>query len=251
MTPRRFTNTGRNQISVRYYLNQPKGRSESIILLSVNHPQFRLKLSTGERITPSEWNPNSQRPRRSHPNFNELTAYLDKLEHSVKAFQLSCKVEGREFTPEAIRSLMSDETKCNVPEPVQGFYEAYNEYLTLKRGKLSEGFLYKMGTLKKLIQDFESRHSYPVTFQSVNLNFHERFTSYLTNERGQLDSTSNKYIALLKAFMNWSLKLKKHTSVDFKDSDFKSTPVDSELIALTLEEVMSLFRLDLPAGSRL
>lgn len=251
MTPRRFSNTGRSQISVRFYLNTPRNRSGSIILLSVSHPAFRLKLSTGEKIPPTEWNPNSQRPRRSYANNSTLAAYLDKLEHDIKALQLTCKLEGKELTSDAIRSLMAKASGAGSVKKPTGFYEVYNEYLTLKQGKLADSFLTKMETLRKLIQDFEKRHAYPITFESVNLDFHERFTSYLTRDRGQLDSTSNKYVALLKLFMNWSLKLKKHKSVDFKDSDFKSTPVDSELIALTLDEVMALFKLELKEGSRL
>ena len=251
MAPQKSTHSARSQTSIRFYLNRPRNRGGSIILVSVSHPDFRLKLSTGVSIPPPAWNPNSQRPRKGHPNCDELTAYLDKLEQSIKTRHYQCKLDGQGFTPEAIRAIISESTGRGVVRKAVGFYESYREYLTLKRGKLSDAFLAKMEILMRLVQDFEKRYGYPITFESINLDFHERFTSYLTNDRGQLDSTSNKYIALLKSFMNWSLKLKKHTSVDFKDSDFRSTPVDSELIALTLDEVMALFRMDLEQGSRL
>lgn len=163
----------------------------------------------------------------------------------------TAKMEGKEITPEAIRKLLGHSKSIEAERTVQGFYEVFEEYLAVKKGKLSPGFLYKMGTLMSLIQTFERKYSYRITFESIDLNFHEKFTSYLTNDRGQLDSTSSKYVSLLKSFMNWSLKLKKHTSTGFKDSDFKSPSIESELIALTLDELMSLYRLDLELGSRL
>lgn len=251
MTPRRFTKTPRKHTSVRFYLNTPKRSSGSVILMLVRHYQFNFKLSTGQSIAPADWNANTQRPRRSHPFTDELTAYLDSMEHTVKRLELEYKVNRKPLTAEAIRSIFSNTSEQSVPKLQQSFYDAFNEYLNLKKGKLSGGFLTKMATLKKLVREFEERYSYPISFESINMEFYERFTSYLTNDRGQLDSTSNKYMALLKSFLNWSLKLKKHQSVDFKDSDFKSNPVDSELIALTLDEVMSLFSLNLVAGSRL
>jgi integrase len=251
MTPRRFTHNSNGILTVRFYLNHPRSRKETSILISVHHPSFRLKVSTGELIAPNDWNPNSQRPRKSYVNHFELTGYLDYIEQSIKALNIKAKMEAQELTPEAIRTLFRSSTHKESETTVQGFYESYREYLEVKQGKLSKGFLYKMGTLMKLIQDFEKCYSYTITFESIDLNFYERFTSYLTNDRNQLDSTSNKYLALLKGFMNWSFKLKKHTNLTYKDSDFKSTPVESELIALTLDELMSLYRLELVQGSRL
>lgn len=251
MAPRRFANTPRRQTSVKFYLNTPKRTTGSVILMVVRHHQFSMKLTTGQSIAPSEWNLKHQRPRRSYPCAEELTAALDDMEHKVKRLELEHKVNGKSLTAEAIRSLLVGDYEHPKAKPKQEFYEAFDEYLTLKQGKLSGGFLHKMAMLKRHIREFEQSHSYVISFDTINMEFYERFTSYLTNDRGQLDSTSFKYLALLKTFMNWSLKMKKHTSLDFKDSDFKSTSIESELIALTLDEVMSLYQLELTAGSRL
>lgn len=241
----------RKSTTINFYLKHPTSVSDSIILLVMNCPAFIAKVSTGERIAVKDWNKNTQRPRKSYRHFESLNTFLNQTSDKAKESELRAKNESRPFTPERLRFDLEHAAGTNSKNSATGFFAEFDQYLNVKEGKLSPAFLAKMRTLKKHLHEFQKSKSYPITFERVNLEFHELFTSYLLKDKNQLDSTLNKYVALLKNFMNWTLKLKKHKSVDFKDSDFSSSSIESELIALTLDEVLALYNFDLKNCERL
>ena len=69
----------------KFILKEPKAKEETLVYLFYNYQYKRFKYSTGEKINPKYWNPNSQRAKeskqfREHPEFNSR---LDNFERGI------------------------------------------------------------------------------------------------------------------------------------------------------------------------
>ena len=66
---------------------EPNKNEETLIYMLFNYHNKRLKLSTGRKIHPKQWNndPKVQRARKTLPYNTELNAILDKQAALIKA----------------------------------------------------------------------------------------------------------------------------------------------------------------------
>jgi len=108
------------------------------------------------------------------------------------------------------------------------FLMVFNEYVEHLKDTKSPLTVKKFETLNKRLIEFSSVFNYPLTFESIDLNFYDKFKKYLLNidnptrkRKGLLNDSIGKYMANLKTFMQWTLDRNHHTNTAFHKKQFK------------------------------
>jgi integrase len=111
------------------------------------------------------------------------------------------------------------------------FYDKYDEYLEMikppiKAAQTVKGFV----TCFNKIREFEKEKEYILSFDSINIEFFEKFRLYMFDEKKYASNYFVKVIATIKTFMNWAVDRGYTTNVIYKK--FKTTEKEVDIIAL-------------------
>ena len=79
-------------------------------------------------------------------------------------------------------------------------------------------------------------------FDSIDSTFFEKLQDYTFTERKNKNSYFAFIIKVLKTFMNWSLDKEYHNNLKYKK--FKAREDETEIIYLTMDELMKLYNHD-------
>ena len=96
----------------------------------------------------------------------------------------------------------------------------------------------------KVIKDFQEKARYPLNFDSIDMEFYEKFLAFQASQ-GYFMNTIATVIKNLKVFMNEALDKGLTKNVAFKSRKFKKVQEESESIYLTQAEITEIYNLDL------
>lgn len=238
----------------KFILKEPTSKSETLIYLNYNYQYKRFKYSTGEKINPKYWNSGKQRAKetkqfREYPEFNSR---LDLIENGINTVFRKLLNDGiqpnNEIIKKALENELSDHIVHSNKDSLFEFIEKYtlesklNKTLgTIKVYKTSFGYLKKYAThINKQID-----------FDSITLEFYNKYTSFLTHDYNLSANTVGKHIKTLKTFMNEATERGLHNNLEFKKRKFKTLREESDSIYLTLEELKKIENLTLIANPKL
>ncbi len=100
-------------------------------------------------------------------------------------------------------------------------------------------------TLKRLKQFCKHQEISDLSFDDINLEFHDNFKRFLLNSKICAIPGFNVHIKNLKKCMRLAMEKKLHNNSDFRHRLFKKIPVESNKIYLTREEIQRIEELDL------
>lgn len=237
--------------TVNFYLKEPEAKTETLIYLVYYCESFRLKISTGEKILPKNWNSEQQRVKKSYPGYSDFNDFLDKLAEEAKRIPRASLGQGKSVSKDEMKEELLIFLGKDRKQVERGFFEALEEFIAIKKGKLSVNYLKSVTTLKNHIKTFESKRKYKVTFERVNLAFYEHFTSYLYTDCLQTNNTVGTNISRLKHFLKWASRMGYNKFTEYKADEFKAIESETEIIYLTEKELLKLYEHPLPFGSKL
>ncbi len=237
--------------TVNFYLKETESKTETVLYLVYFCEAFRLKISTGEKIHPKKWNKISQRAKKSFTGYTDFNIFLDELAEEAKRIPRRIISERRGVTSDELKEGLLLFLGKQHKEAELGVFEALEEFLETKKGKLSSNYLKSVTTLKNHLQVFEKKKRYKISFQKLNLAFYELFTSYLYNDCHQTNNTVGTNISRLKHFLKWSGKMGYNKFTDYTESEFKAIESETETIYLTEAELFKLYEHPLKVNSKL
>lgn len=234
---------------VNFYLKDADAKEASLIYLYFSFDNKRIKVSSGESVKPSLWNAKSQRVKSSASDSNEINHSLEKLAADVMKMYRQMKLAEEQVTPAAIRNKI-DILKTGKPTKHDffGFCESFIASVSHMRTKGTIG-IYR-NTLANL-NEFRESTGAKVDFNTIDLNFYNDFTDYLTRKKLYSTNTVAKNIKTIKTFLNEATERGLNTKIDYKSKKFKVVTEDTESIYLNEKEIEKLFHLDLSKNPRL
>ena len=221
-----------------YILKDPSAKVKTLIYFTYYFNARQLKLSTGEKILPRDWNSAKRRPRANAPMSATLTLFLDRFETRAKEIHLKMKAD---FVPitvnllrEAIiRDLRTGGKKENLTQFISNFIEESKE--TRKPGSLE---VYK--SVEKMLAGYHAAKD----FDDINSKWFERFQAYM--ERGKYSANYiGKNVAIIKELMTIAKKRGLHRNLEYKDTDYKKPSESVETIYLTENELLTMYGIEL------
>lgn len=119
------------------------------------------------------------------------------------------------------------------------FFISFQEFIDTNRSTKAHSTIKIYNTVMGFLKQFQKHSNYKLSFDSINIDFNERFRDYCFEERKILNNYYGKLISILKIFMNWSLERGYHNNLKFKK--FKRVEDNIEVIYLTMEELKILY----------
>lgn len=252
-------------MKVTFYLDKPDAK-RSVVMVNVALKGQRIRLGTGISIDTADWNTKRQEPKPSDPHINAnrkkleaIRAYVnqayndltftdnDQLKHDGDIQNLKVRIQSFLTFNESHRK--------GSPSFQQGFTEFIENYtlhtrtgmVTAQRPAPCTIELYKR--TRDTIIDFSKATRYPLTYESIDQTFYQKFFAYQSQEKGLVDASISNFIKILKTYMKWSKQKGYHATQAYES--FYRDKRNADTLALTVDELRLIRDVDLSSNPKL
>ena len=97
----------------------------------------------------------------------------------------------------------------------------------------------------KTLKEFENNTGYLVSFESINLDFYNRFQNYMIKSLNHSLNTFGKRIKTIKSIMNYATEMGINKNLEYQKKSFRVLSKKTKRIYLTIEEISKLQKLNL------
>ncbi|TPV33219.1 integrase [Paucihalobacter ruber] len=227
-----------------FFLKKPKSNEKTLILFTCYFKDEAKKFvySTGEVIEPKYWNATEKMPYKSGRNVApDVVSILEQLNRYSSVFYKVVerfKLMEQTFTASDLKNEFNKEFKKFAIDKNQ-FYQVFEEFINQKKGlrEWKPSTKKRYDYLKTLLEDFEEKENYKISFNTINEKFYNKFLEFCYTTRNHYSNTVARNVGLLKTFLNWSLEQR----ISFRD-DFRKFKTPKKVI--TRQEALSLDQLN-------
>jgi len=201
---------------------------------------YVVTLSTGELIDANQWDHKGQRVLKTARGSKEINDLLQARADNLQQAYRELRISNVNPTPDLmLEQLRKNDQLKKGGERSRGksVFDIFDNYLDAKHNSISPCFTEMMKRTKRHLIAFAPDY---LSFEDIDLNFMERFSSYLT-DRGFSINTVGSYIRRLKIFLNYATKNGDTSNLRFKGFTPKSH--DPEIFFLTMVELKKLMSL--------
>ena len=232
-------------MQVSFHLRQDKVKKSGAMpirmLISANGFKY-FKVVSGIDCKKPHWDERNQRiknSRKSEPyNYSlEYNKILDDTENDAKKLfrymLLNNIMPSKNFIAERLD---------NGPSTIDlshEFLPAFDEFIEKGKNIKAKGTLKKYKSVLNFYKSFSEDTDYQLRFDTITIDFFEKFRDYCFEEKNTLNNYFAKLISILKTFMNWAYERGYHSNLAFKK--FKASGQETEVIYLTMDELMALY----------
>ncbi|MBN8837089.1 MAG: site-specific integrase [Sphingobacteriia bacterium] len=233
-----------------FILKEPKATKETLVYLLYNSNGVRVKVTTGRKIHPKYWNPETQRAKQvkdfPHSQFNNVLKTLDGL---INKRELDLINEGKPITPENLKKpiieYLNKETTAFSRLTFKQFIEDYIKKSTKKPNTIKQ-----YNTSSNRLKSYETNRRKNIDFDDVNLEFYEDFNRYMIEKNYSLNSIGTS-VKNIKVFMNEAVEKGLTKNLEFRNKKFKIVEEETENIYLTEQEIKAIYEYDFSDNPRL
>ena len=211
----------------------------------------RLYYAFGQMIRIKDWNESKQRIKKKDATTADgkfsLNDLLDSLEDlCIKTYNES--LPGGIPAPGVIKKALEafvNQNHNDVGKPA--FFLLADRFINgeIKNKGKEKSIRTRLNyqTVTDHLKTFEIKKKYPITFDSITLDFFYSYTSFLKNITGLATNSIAKDISIIKVFMGEAVDLGFTTNMQFKHSKFSYTEEETDQVYLTEKELHTLYKL--------
>ena len=246
---------------LKFYLKEPNQENATSLFFMFNYGAFEiingkkryrpLKYYISESIEPKHWNREEERARRTYRQYSEFNTRIQAIETAVYDTYRRLLNDNVEVNNDVLKTeldaLFSPEVQeTSKPMEFMDFFQHYTEtadhaYNTTKT--------YKQ-TFRDL-REYEQANRVKLTFEKVDLDFHNSFISFLQKTRNFAPNTIGQRIKNIKTVLRASHDRGLHDNRDYQKKSFSKPREQTTAIYLCENELMRLYNLDLSKNERL
>jgi site-specific recombinase XerD len=225
---------------------KPKTNGIYSVVVRITFNRKITTLTTGVRISQTQWNETTSQVLQAHPNFQLLNKTITEFYLKVQKVTLQLESDN-EFTIEALRERLSDNYKA--PATVKRVYfKDYGDQLVsdlISINKAGNAMVYKVA-----IKRFDEYVKNPkLKFTDINYNLLDGFKRQLLKD-GVKQNTISNYFRTIRAVYNKAIKAK---LVDRSHYPFLDIPIKTERTAkraITVDELVKIANIELKPKSQ-
>lgn len=240
---------------VRFKLNAIKdGEGYVLAAISLGNRQ-RFFYNPGAKVEVKYWDKAKGRAKftAKHPEYVEVNALLNEIENILTQIWEETKgnITPEEYRNEVLYRTGQKERPGDAP-PVPTFPEFAAQYVEQRRQSVNaKRNTWKVyGTVANYLAQFAEETGQKLTFEQIDHNFAHAFTNWCYSKPRELSTNyAAKVFSVIRQFMREAERRKLHHNTDYKDFSIKTEKVTQ--IALTWEELDTLYELDLSDNQRL
>lgn len=210
------------------------------IRLIVSNNKIRIRKSIEAKTRIDDWdrdsffikNPKKGESYNKYKEYNKtISSIKEKVENIFKYFEYN-------EIPFSKNLFLEKFEKSEIKVTID-FFDAFDEYIEVSKLTKTNSTIIKIRSVKNFITAFKEHSSFNLRLDNIDFRFEESFMDYCFNTKKTLNNYYAKILKTLKAFLNWSYERGYHKSLEFKK--IKSKEDDTEVIYLTIEELMKLY----------
>lgn len=221
-----------------YYLAAYASRSgERAILLRFRYHNLNLKMPTGLRIKPEDWDKRRQRPRMGFRYYQQYVAVLDKMEDLMRSAYYNSYLT-RIPAPDELRAAVEAGMRPVEPETVLAYARRFVSSRTESHSVTSVR-LYRRTV--DLLEQFDPAS----TFAHIDMDWLDRFKAFLM-AKGFEQNTVAKHFATLRTIINDATDRGANTSMKYKTRAVSVGRVTTTKVFLDEDELMRLYKAKMP-----
>ena len=238
-------------ISIKFYLDKKSKKPEKTIFAYIGGVnKKRFVKHTGYKIHPKDWDQKNQQPKRAVVDYSIIIAHLTYLKSKIN--DLNSQLFRRDIpisTELFERELDKIFKKEMVEDYCKKFYEAFDEFLKIKKNQLSVRTIQKYNSLLNHLTEFQKSFGEEISFINIDNRFKDHFNNFLIDVKKQTNNTIEKYFSCLKTFLKWAMDEDFHNNKQFTKFYFRK--IQPPVVALTLEELVKLQNFDFSKNKKL
>lgn len=220
------------QTMATFVLKDPKGKEPTLIYMFVNYNRQRMKLTTGRKVKPSEWNFEKQRMKKKDGSDHfEVNKILDDLEMKARKIILKAESEGELISSAKMKSILQREgtTSPYYVNWALNYIKCYNDNYQTKRV-----FRYAVSMVEA--------YSPKVVWKDLNQTWYIGFRSFL-EKRGLAKNTVGAILNRNRIIMNAASRVGENKFQEFKKF---TRPMETVYkVYLTEEEIDAIYKVPL------
>ncbi|WP_040761982.1 tyrosine-type recombinase/integrase [Spirosoma panaciterrae] len=251
---------------VNYLLRDPKAKKPTPINCVVRFSNERINVGTGFKVLPAHWNTAKQRVKNVVDALDKdsINNFLDRLETEIETIVSELRAD-LQLTKETVRKRIDQylappkaaAIDQGPSQPalftfIEDFIQRAPKRINLDTGKPVEyRTIQRYQTALNGLRAFASTYKRKVDFDTIDLDFYEDFTSWLTFKKGFSKNNVGKYIQMLKTFLNEASAKGINVKQDYRSRSFKVVNEVADAVYLSESELEQLLSLDLSRQERL
>ncbi|KAB7731081.1 tyrosine-type recombinase/integrase [Rudanella paleaurantiibacter] len=251
---------------VTYLLRDPKARKPTPIICAVRFNNQRINVGTGFKVLPSHWDIRKSRVKNVVDAIDkeQINRYLENTEDAISSIITELKANLSALTKENVRARISaylnpivETVQPQSTEPalftfIADFINRAPKRINPDTGKNVEyRTIQRYKTALNGLQEFAKSYRRKVDFDTIDLDFYEDFTTWLTFTKGYTVNNVGKYIQMLKTFLNEASAKGINVKQDYRSRGFKVVNENADAVFLSETEIEQLLALDLSKQDRL
>lgn len=250
---------------INYYLRDKNAQSPTPILLYIHYKNVRFKFPTNETIDPKFWDSEKQEAKRTknfptNPEFNLRLRNIKTLaEDLLREYQNDN--DQKSPTPEQFNQIIKSKLNPTTEPKVEkldlitfchGYLNECETRLNDKSGKpISKTTIRVYKQAIRELEAYQAKYYKNRTFdfEQIDYYFYTQFQKYLISEKNYSTNTVGKHTKTLKSFFLEAQA--RGLMPNFVSRKFKTVSEETDSIYLDVEELNTLFKLDLSNNPRL
>lgn len=231
----------------KFVLKEPKATDKTLVYLFYNFNYKRLKYSTGEKINPKFWNPESQRAKeiKQNPEYLEFNSRLRAIETAVNNSYRKLLNDGVEITSDRLKEQLEIELEIREAKKKVTLFNFIEKYIEDSKSFKAIGSVKIYTTTYNHLKSYSKLKQKRIDFDTIDLDFYNDYVIYLMKEVNLSVNTIGKNIKTLKTFLNEATERGLNTNLEFKKKKFRGFREDSDKIYLSQDEIQKITELDL------
>lgn len=235
----------------KFYLKTPK-KGNSSIFFRLNYGAYEIignkkrylpyKYYVNRTVSPGNWDTDTGRVKGNTPIVSELNTYLSGVESVILATINRMERERKTLTPETIKTALDEALRPDTIRRVE-FKEFFAHYMNRSTNTVNTKKTYQQ-TQRDLLE-FEKYIDKALTFDRIDLDFHNDFIDYLKNVRQFAPNTIGMRIKIVKTVMRAAHEKGLHNNTDYQKKSFTKPKEDTVAVYLNDVELANLQSLNL------
>lgn len=231
--------------------NKSEKTGLSAIYVEYSYKGKPKRFPTGIKVKDIHWNGEKGTIKKSGSETHEAD---NNHIHSVK--QNIDKIIKKYFEEKGAYPTLEYVTReyeeLNDTQVEKTFIDHIDDYIELKKGKLSPSTIKGYNNLKDNIIEYQNLNKVKLNFDDINtMLFFEKYSNFLI-DKGYYNNTISKRLSVLKTILVYYFNLGLNKSIGFKLYKFENKQQrNKEVVTLSVKELEALKALDLSQNKRL
>nr|DAV12066.1 MAG TPA: Integrase [Caudoviricetes sp.] len=247
-----------------FYLKEPRGDKDTIIIIQyyISDEKKIFKYSTGEVISPNDWDFNARMPKSRKGadgvRLRKIAAHIMQYNDFLVTLIDNYKLNGEKITREKLKNAFDAKFK---PERVTNDFEYFtdfiSDFLSSIKGAInkstgkeySKARVYVYNQSMNALINFENYSNKRIRIDEYNSQLNDAFVSFCANEKKFSSNTIGELVSGVKVLLR-KAKEKGYTIANDL-GDFTKTKEESISVVLSEDEIERLVAFDFSNDKRL